>query len=129
MANRTNRTDRPAKYRAALLAERARLLGGRTDKEILVLPGCTAIEDQAPLIHDQFVALRHHRMELRKLKLIDAALGRLKNREFGICSECDEPIAAKRLEVVPWAAYCVACQDAVDERDDTDRRELREMIA
>ena len=62
-------------------------------------------------MHDQFVTLRQHRMDLRKLKLIDAALKRLDRDEFGLCADCEESIPAKRLKVVPWAAYCVPCQD------------------
>ena len=35
---------------------------------------------------------------------------------YGICLECDEPISAKRLEAVPWARYCVACQERIAAR-------------
>lgn len=53
---------------------------------------------------DQLVALRQHRMHRQKLKLIDAALERLENGEFGVCAECGEPIPAKQLNIVSWAA-------------------------
>jgi len=62
-------------------------------------------------MHDQFVALRQHRMERRKLKLIDTALERLDRGEFGICEGCGDAIPPKRLEAIPWAAYCVPCQE------------------
>ena len=38
-------------------------------------------------------------MDLRKVKLIDAALERLDRGEFGLCADCEESIPAKRLEV------------------------------
>jgi DnaK suppressor protein len=97
--------------------------------EALVLPGSVAVEDQAPLMHDQFVALRQHRMDRRKLRLIDAAFGRLDRAEFGNCEECGEPVPTKRLEVVPRAAYCVGCQEQMDGSDDVDRNEVLQKIA
>ncbi len=130
MASRTKRVDQTAGYRSALLAERARITGGnQKELEILVLPGSLAMEDQAPLMHDQFVALRQHRMDRRKLKLIDAALERLDRGEFGLCAECEDPIPVKRLNVVPWAACCVPCQDRTDASDDVGMDDELEMIA
>jgi DnaK suppressor protein len=45
------------------------------------------------------------------LGLIDEALTRIEANEFGDCVNCGEPIAEKRLEAVPWARFCVKCQD------------------
>jgi DnaK suppressor protein len=127
MGTRQRRADETADYRSALLAERARLAGGKQKElEILVLPGSLAVEDQAPLMHEQFVVLHQHRMDRQKLKLIDAALERLDHGEFGLCTECEEPIARRRLNIVPWAAYCVQCQDRIDAHADD---EALDMIA
>ena len=35
---------------------------------------------------------------------------------MGVCLECEEPISAKRLDAVPWARYCVACQERIAAR-------------
>ncbi len=119
-----------ADYRSALLAERARITGGKQKElEILVLPGSLSVEDQAPLIHDQFVAMRQQRMDRQRLKLIDAALARLDTGEFGLCGDCEEPIPAKRLKIVPWAAYCVPCQSRTDASGDAAEDDALEMIA
>jgi DnaK suppressor protein len=120
MGTTQKRADETADYRSALLAERARLAGGKQKElEILVLPGSLAVDDQAPVMHDQFVVLRQHRMDRQKLKLIDAALKRLDQSGFGVCTECEESIPRRRLNIVPWAAYCVVCQDRIDaHRDD-----------
>jgi DnaK suppressor protein len=115
MRNRTKRRDHVADYRSALLAERARVMDeNRKELDVLVFPGRLAVDDQAPFIHDQFVALSQRRMDRRKLKLIDAALQRLEMDEFGTCGECDEPIFDQRLRILPWAEYCVRCQDRRD---------------
>lgn len=119
MGTTKKRADETSDYRSALLAERARLAGGkRNELEVLVLPGSLAVDDQAPLMHDQFVVLRQHRMDRQKLKLIDAALERLNQGEFGLCTECEEPIPRRRLNIMPWAAYCVPCQDRIDAHGD-----------
>jgi DnaK suppressor protein len=45
------------------------------------------------------------------LGLIDEALARIESGEYGECVNCGEPVAEKRLEAVPWARYCLKCQD------------------
>ena len=42
---------------------------------------------------------------------IDNALLRIKAGEFGICKNCGEDIPAARLEVVPYAEYCIDCAE------------------
>lgn len=46
-----------------------------------------------------------------RLKAIDFALGRLELGRYGVCANCGEPIPVERLKVVPFAAYCVDCQE------------------
>ncbi|MFL1455365.1 TraR/DksA family transcriptional regulator [Marinobacter sp. GN3S48] len=45
----------------------------------------------------------------RQLRLIEAALKRIDNDEFGECMECGEPINPKRLEIDPTCLYCIDC--------------------
>jgi DnaK suppressor protein len=47
----------------------------------------------------------------RLLDLIDEALVRTEAGEYGDCVNCGEPVSEKRLEAVPWARYCLKCQD------------------
>jgi DnaK suppressor protein len=42
------------------------------------------------------------------------ALRRIQEGNFGACEHCDEDIHPKRLMAVPWAAFCIRCQEAVD---------------
>lgn len=53
--------------------------------------------------------------ERNLLKLIDDALRRLKTEEFGVCQMCGKAIGKKRLNVVPWAPYCIECQQKKEE--------------
>jgi DnaK suppressor protein len=47
-------------------------------------------------------------------KNIRAALDRIEDEMYGVCLRCEEPIAEKRLQAIPWASYCVRCQDTID---------------
>jgi hypothetical protein len=46
--------------------------------------------------------------------LLSDALERVGDETFGLCTACEERISPKRLSAVPWAKYCVACQDMKD---------------
>ncbi len=45
------------------------------------------------------------------LNLVDEALKRVKNGGFGLCVQCSEEIQQKRIDAVPWARHCIACQE------------------
>jgi DnaK suppressor protein len=114
-----NKRDQVSAFRAILLAERKRVASGSDRRlETLTTPGSLAVDDQAPLLHEQFIAFRQQGMDHRKLKLINVALAKVDRGDFGLCGACDESISIKRLNVIPWAAYCVTCQETLDrERD------------
>jgi RNA polymerase-binding transcription factor len=46
-----------------------------------------------------------------KLRYIDEALARLEEGRYGICIGCHEPIPVERVVALPFAAYCVDCQE------------------
>ena len=39
------------------------------------------------------------------LDAIDAALKRIEDGTYGICTNCGKPIPEERLEAVPWATH------------------------
>jgi DnaK suppressor protein len=45
------------------------------------------------------------------LEMVDEALERIEEGEYGTCVNCGQPVQEKRLEAVPWARYCIRCQD------------------
>ncbi|NPV82516.1 MAG: TraR/DksA family transcriptional regulator [Candidatus Aminicenantes bacterium] len=49
--------------------------------------------------------------EREQLMLIDQALDRLQKSEFGLCLICHKEINKKRLKIIPWAPYCIECQE------------------
>jgi DnaK suppressor protein len=52
--------------------------------------------------------------DFNQLRNVRAALGRIEEGNFGTCQGCDEDIHPKRLAAVPWALFCIQCQEAVD---------------
>src|SRR5262249_29531369 len=42
---------------------------------------------------------------------IERTFARLDKGEYGICEGCGNPIAPKRLEALPYANRCVACEE------------------
>jgi DnaK suppressor protein len=42
---------------------------------------------------------------------IDDALGRIDVGTYGFCSNCNTAMTERRLNAVPWAPYCLDCQE------------------
>ncbi len=100
-----------APFRASLLAERERLLA--EIGEAIVAPGQMTYGSQAAAASQVFAQQRDLALRDRadqQLVLVDEALARLDAGTFGACIRCGEPIAADRLEALPWAARCIDCQ-------------------
>jgi DnaK suppressor protein len=49
--------------------------------------------------------------ERSTLLQIDDALGRIEEGAFGLCLNCGMLMTEKRLNAVPWAPYCLDCQE------------------
>jgi DnaK suppressor protein len=125
MQRKRNQIDQSTDFHAILLAERDLIVSGPDGGlELLTSSEGLAVDDQAPLLHEQFVALRQRGMNRRKLNLIDAALGRLNHGDFGVCQECRQDIPLQRLNIIPWAAHCVACQERLDGEGSLDEPDL-----
>ncbi len=53
--------------------------------------------------------------ESRQLALVDEALLRVEDNEYGVCQNCEKDINPKRLAAIPWARYCLNCQELVEQ--------------
>ena len=53
--------------------------------------------------------------ESRQLVLVDEALLRVEDEEYGTCQNCEKAINQKRLAAIPWARYCLDCQELVEQ--------------
>jgi DnaK suppressor protein len=88
-------------------------------------------EDEQPLTEmSQAIASSRNRARSEVLARVGAALARLDEgaESFGLCTECDEPISEKRLQLMPYVELCVECQQAQDgPRKTGGRRHLRDF--
>jgi DnaK suppressor protein len=55
--------------------------------------------------------------EIRRLQLIDAALGRIENGHYGICMSCGKKIPDERLRAIPYAILCIECKSSEERRN------------
>jgi DnaK suppressor protein len=99
-------------HREMLLAKRRQLLQEcSAESSLLTEWGRVADDDQPSMLHDQFVTVHQQDLAYQTLKLVDAALDRVAAGDFGACLACGEAISNRRLNAIPWAEYCIRCQE------------------
>jgi DnaK suppressor protein len=88
-------------------------------------------DEDAQALSEMLQVLASKRNEGRAalVRRIDRALGKLASApdDFGLCEECDEEIAPKRLELVPYATLCVSCQARRDPKLGGTRKKLTDF--
>lgn len=60
-------------------------------------------------LQGQAMAKASQQRRKQQVAAIKAALARLERGDFGLCIECDEQIAAARLQHNPAVTMCLAC--------------------
>jgi DnaK suppressor protein len=121
-------------YRKKLLDLKQEILA---EGDIEIEPGrqdATAVgndEDAQPLAEmSQAIASSRNRNRSGTLARVVGALARLDAdpEMFGLCTECEEPIAPKRLDLMPYVELCTECQQSTDgPRQSGGRRHLRDF--
>lgn len=104
---------RKSPYRTLLLKKREELLASvKAEPEALAtsLQTPDAVEF-AVKTAEQDVTARTADLRSRTLKEIERALGRVAGGTYGVCEGCGEEISPNRLKAIPWARYCLTCQE------------------
>ena len=70
--------------------------------------------DEVQNAAERELAIRNLDRESNMLRNVRAGLHRMREGAFGVCLHCEEEISLKRLHAVPWAAYCILCQEIAD---------------
>jgi len=106
-----------AAHREALLALRAQVVaqGPARIEPNRQDPAATGVADEdAQALSEmmQVLASQRNRGQADLLGRVDAALRKLASapEDFGLCQDCEEPIAEARLRLMPYAILCPACQ-------------------
>jgi DnaK suppressor protein len=117
------------KYRKILDAKKAELSGGLRNREDIVIEKTPDALDEVQLAGDRELAIRNLDRETNLLRQVRLALARMNDGGYGTCLHCEEDIKAKRLDAVPWAAYCITCQEAADRHEFEAAESLDELLA
>ncbi len=99
-----------------LLAERETLITKLKGNDLSVDDSETPDPvDLAVRNYSKNVMLAVSENESRQLALIDEALVRIEDEEYGVCQNCEKEINPKRLAAIPWARFCLNCQQLLEQ--------------
>ena len=89
---------------------------------------CTLSERGVQHAAERELAIRNLDRESNLLRNVRSALRRIEDGSFGICLHCEEEISPKRLAAVPWAPYCIQCQEQADKNQDEGNEMFEDML-
>ena len=102
-------------YQKRLLARREELLKNiaRTEEEGRAADDDPTVDlaDKAANSYTKEFLFGQNNTDRTTLQLIDQALERIKKNTYGVCEVCESELQQKRLDAVPWARHCTACQE------------------
>jgi DnaK suppressor protein len=92
------------------LVERTEDYGREADREVSQDPA-----DKASNSYTKELLFSQSTNERNTLRLVEEAMDRLSDGSFGECTNCGDEISPKRLEAIPWAPYCIKCQELMEQ--------------
>lgn len=99
-----------------LIAERENLLNKLKENDLSIDDSETPDPvDLAVRNYSKNVMLAVSENDSRQIILINEALTRIEDDEYGLCQNCENDINPKRLDAIPWARYCLNCQELVEQ--------------
>ncbi len=72
--------------------------------------------DHASVSNDNLREVAIGQQQELELIEIQVALGKIKDKQYGICEMCEEDISIQRLKVKPHAKYCIDCREIVEKQ-------------
>jgi DnaK suppressor protein len=105
------------KFTNLLRSKETELSASMRNRDEIVIETVPDALDQVQLMSERELAIRNLDRDSNLLRQIRRALSRVTNGSYGICLHCEEDILPKRLAAVPWAAFCIKCQEKIDRRE------------
>ncbi|HEY4085000.1 MAG TPA: TraR/DksA family transcriptional regulator [Bryobacteraceae bacterium] len=105
------------KFRKTLETKQSELTGSLRNRDEIVIEKAPDALDEVQLAGERELAIRNLDRDSNMLRQIRRALARIEDGSYGICLHCDEEISPKRIAAVPWAAFCIKCQEQVDRHE------------
>lgn len=75
------------------------------------------ISDDAARSYDRKLQGDLEKQEWDKLKQVETALEKIVQDEYGICGQCEAEIPEARLEIIPYAEFCIQCLSEIEKND------------
>jgi RNA polymerase-binding transcription factor len=63
---------------------------------------------------DREIACQTLSRQAGTVQQLRSALERIDSGSYGVCMQCEEEISPKRLKAIPWAEFCIDCQEMAD---------------
>lgn len=105
-------------FKRALVAKADELRRSQISKDEIAIERNAEILDEIQRTSDREIAMAFMTRDWHTALLVSEALQRIETGEYGTCVECDEPISERRLNAIPWAKYCIRCQEHADAQRD-----------
>jgi DnaK suppressor protein len=116
------------KYKEILEAKRRELEGNVRNREGIVIEKTPDALDEVQHAGERELAIRNLDRETNLLRNVRGALARIEDGSYSVCLHCEEDINPKRLNAVPWAPYCITCQEMADRRKEEFSEEFDELM-
>ncbi|AYD40622.1 yteA family sporulation protein [Clostridium fermenticellae] len=71
--------------------------------------------DTAGMLYDRQRGMALQKNETAMISKIDNALSSIEAGTYGVCKRCGKEISLDRLRAVPYAEYCIHCQEVIDD--------------
>ena len=102
------------RFRAILMAKVAELERFTRHREGIAVERSADQLEEIQAASQRALAVGNLDREFNQLRNARAALRHIQEGSFGTCQQCDEDIHPNRLAAVPWATFCIRCQEAAD---------------
>ncbi len=103
-----------SKYKKILQNKQDELENIVRNRDAITIEKSADALDEVQHASERELAIRNLDRESNLLRNVRAALRRLDEGNFGVCMHCEEDISPKRVAAVPWAPYCLQCQEQAD---------------
>src|SRR4030081_1746693 len=116
------------KFKEILEARQAELELFVRNREGIAIEKSPDALDEVQHAAERELAIRNLDRESNLLRNVRAALRRIDDGSYGVCLHCEEDISPKRLNAVPWAAYCIQCQEIADRNQEEGNETLDDLL-
>ena len=116
------------KFKEVLETKQAELTQVLRNREGIAIEKSPDALDEVQNAAERELAIRNLDRESNLLRNVRAALHRIDEATFGVCLHCEEDISIKRLHAVPWAAYCIRCQEIADRNQEEGSDSLDDIL-